>query len=161
MYNFLLKNGTAVAMGIGMALIVIFMISIIVGFNSAGYDIGSDLIDVDKSSIDFFNPGLFITIVLCLIATLFMLGGIARDIALNGKKGLKFIIGLFVLIILFVVLYNTSAYETGGKWDMLYKDNFVTEGSSKMISAGIYTCGLLLLLSVLSIVYSEVRSFIK
>lgn len=161
MYNFLLKNGTAVAMGIGMALIVIFMISIFVGFNSAGYDIGSDLVDVDKSSINFFNPGLYITILLGVLAALFMLGGIIRDIALNGKKGLKFILGLVVLIVLFVVLYNTSAYETGGKWDVLYKDNFVTEGSSRLVSAGIYTCGLLLLLSVLSIVYSEVRSFIK
>ncbi|MBK6782368.1 MAG: hypothetical protein IPG79_00380 [Saprospiraceae bacterium] len=49
--------------------------------------------------------------------------------------------------------------EKGGKWDVLYKEYSVTESASSLVSAGLYTCGAILVVSVLVFIYSEVRSF--
>ena len=161
MYNFLVKNGLTAGMGIGMLIIVIFMVTILTGLNSAGFDSGTDLLQQDMTKIDFFNFGLYATILLSVVALLMMSVGVVWDMARNFKTGKKFIFGIVGLVVLFIVLYSMSKFETGGKWDTLNANFGITEGSSKLISAGIYTCGILVALSVLSIVVSEVRGFFK
>ncbi|MBK9256813.1 MAG: hypothetical protein IPM42_15105 [Saprospiraceae bacterium] len=161
MYNFLLKNGIAAAMGFGTLIIAIFLVLILSGLSSAGYDTSTDLLEHDMSKMNFFNFGLVATIILCIVAFILMLGGVLWDMLRNFKTGKKFIFGIVGLIILFFILYATAKFEQGGKWDELNNEFFITEGSSKLITAGIYTCGLLMALAVLSIVVSEIRAFFK
>ncbi|MBK9149871.1 MAG: hypothetical protein IPM26_02305 [Saprospiraceae bacterium] len=161
MYNFLVKNGITAAMGLGVLIIVIFMVTILTGLKSAGFDSGTDLLQQDMTKINFFNFGLYATFFLCVVALLMMTVGVVWDMIRNFKTGKKFIFGIVGLVVLFIILYSMSKFETGGKWDTLNANFGITEGSSKLISAGIYTCGILLAISALSIVVSEVRGFFK
>lgn len=161
MYNFLLKNGISAAMGFGALIIIIFMVTILTGLSSAGFDSGTDLLQQDMTKIGFFDFGLWATIFLCVVTFILMFAGVLWDMIRNFKTGKMFILGLVGLIVLFIILYSVSKYETGGKWDTLNANFGVSEGSSKLISAGIFTCGALLAISVLSIVVSEIRGFFK
>jgi uncharacterized membrane protein YozB (DUF420 family) len=161
MYNFLLKNGTAVAMGVGSLIAVLFFITINVGLSSSGYDTSTDLLTVNYQEINAFNFGIYMTYLLGFIAFLLMLVGIVWDLWNNRKASKNMIYGVIALIVLFFVLYVTAKFETGGSWDVLNSEFGITEGSSKIVTAGIYTCGLLLLGAVLSIAVSEVRNFFK
>ena len=63
MYNKLVKYGDAISVGLGVLCILIFIIGIVTGFNSAGYDMGTDLTTMqDKSNINFFNSGLYMDV---------------------------------------------------------------------------------------------------
>ena len=161
MYNFLSKHGTSAAMGLGTLVTIIFIISLIMGLSSSGYDTSTNLLDINYKEVTAFNSGLFLTMVLCVVALLLMLGGVIIDLAKNYKTSMKMIIGIVALIIMFIILYTTATYNTGGKWDFLNSEFKITENSSKLITAGINTCGILALAAIASIVISEVRNFFK
>ena len=161
MYNFLVKNGTAVAMGVGTFVTLLFVGTVLAGLSSSGYDTSTDLMQVDYKNFNGFNVGFIFTFILGFFAILFMLIGVILDLIQNRKTSLKMVIGIIALIVVFIVLYSTATYDVGGKWDALNAEFGVAEKSSKFISAGIWTCGILLVISVLSIVVSEVKNFFK
>lgn len=161
MYNFLVKNGTALAMGIGTLVTILFIASVALGLSSSGYDTSTDLLTVDYKSITAFNLGIYLTSLLALIAILLMLGGVVWDLFRNRKSSMKMVVGILALIIIFVVLYVTAKYDTGGRWDYLNNEFKVGESASKFITAGIWTTVILLIVSTLAILVSEVRNFFK
>ncbi len=161
MYNFLVKNGTAVAMGVGSIVTLIFIGTVLAGLSGAGYDTSTDLMSVDFKNFNGFNTGIVLTFILGVIAIVLMLVGVIMDLIQNRKTSLKMVIGIVALIIVFIILYTTATYDVGGKWDALNTEFGVAEKSSKFISAGIWTCGILLVISILSIVVSEVKNFFK
>lgn len=161
MYNFLVKNGTALAMGVGTLVTVLFIASVMIGLSSSGYDTSTDLLTVDYKSINAFNLGISLTALLSLIAIIFMFAGIGMDLYKNRKTSMKMVLGIIALIIIFVILYSTAKFDTGGRWDFLNSEFKVGETASKLITAGIWTTVILLVLSTLSIVVSEIRNFFK
>ncbi|MBK8621689.1 MAG: hypothetical protein IPN79_07975 [Saprospiraceae bacterium] len=150
MYNKLLKSGTTYAMMLGVILIFIF---------GAGIFAGGTTVNADGVEVVEVGVGLQITIALTIIAMLAMIIGIIMDIAQAGKKGLKAILGFVVLLVLFSILQASVTVEKGGKWDVLHKEYMVSDFASSFVSAGLYTCGALLVVTVIVFVYSEVRSF--
>ena len=150
MYQKLLKNGTAYAMLIGVVLIALFAIGIITGETTVDAN-GVESVDV--------GLGLQITVVLIILTFIAMLIAIVKDITISGKKGIRSVIGFVVLLILFFILKSAVNVETGGKWDALYKEYGVSESASALVSAGLYTCFALLLVSIVVFIYSEVRGF--
>lgn len=161
MYNFLLKNGTAVAMGVGSLITVLFLIFSFSGLSSAGYDAGADLLAGDYKNLGAFNFGLNATYFLFAVAAILMIGGVIYDLILSRKTSFKMILGIIALIIIFVILYSISKFETDGKWASLNNEFGIVEYSSKLVSAGIWTCVILMILAILSIAVSEVRNFFK
>lgn len=161
MYNFLVKNGTALAMGIGTLVTILFIASVAIGLSSSGYDTSTDLLTVDYKSITAFNLGIYLTSLLALIAILLMLGGVVWDLIRNRKSSMKMVVGILSLVVIFVVLYVTAKYDTGGRWDYLNNEFKVGESASKFITAGIWTTVILLIVSTLAILVSEVRNFFK
>jgi hypothetical protein len=161
MYSFLLKNGTAIAMGVGTLITLIFIGTSISGLSSAGYDMGTDLVSVDYKNINAFNTGIYLACLLSAIAVIIMLIAVVLDLWSNRKTSMKMIIGMVVMAVVFFALYQTAAFETGGKWDELNTEFGVTEGASKFITSGIIGCGILGGISVLAIVVAEVRNFFK
>jgi hypothetical protein len=150
MYNKLLKSGTTYAMMLGVILIFIFGAGIFAGGTKVN-DAGVEVVEV--------GIGLQITIALALIALLAMIVGIVLDIAQAGKKGIKSMIGFLVLVGLFFILQASVTIERGGKWDAMYKEYMVSDFASSFVSAGLYTCGALLIVTIAVFIYSEVRSF--
>jgi len=161
MYNFLVKNGTAVAMIVGSVLTLLFIVTTFMGLSSAGYDTSSDLLLGDYKSITAFNFGLTISVFLSILALIIMLLAIILDLIKNRKTSGKMILGVVALFVIFFVLYTTATFDVGGKWDTLNAEFGVGEGASKFITAGIWTTGVLMVVSILAILVSEVRNFFR
>jgi uncharacterized membrane protein len=162
LYNYLVKSGDAMAVGLSAILFIIFSLGIYLGSSSGGYDL-NDLIDrEDLTDVNCFNPGLYIMIIMTILAIVLMILGIFTDLVKNFKSGSKTILGFGVLVVAFIVLYYTSSYDSGGRFATYWSPEFgITEGLSKFISAGLYTVGGLTFVSFILILFFEVRSFLK
>lgn len=162
LYNYLVKSGDALAVGLSAILFIIFGLGIYLGTSSGGYTL-SELIDKeDLSEVNCFNPGLYMMIILTVLAVILMILGVFADLFKNFKTGSKTIIGFGLMLVAFIVLYFTSSYDTGGRFASYWSPEFhISEGISKFISAGLYTVGVLTLVSFLLIIFYEVKSFFK
>ena len=164
MYKLLTKYGQTGALLVGIAVTAIFLITVMSGLSSAGYDMGTDLNALDdeaKAAIGFFDAGLWLTIVLAVIAIAlaFIVFGV-WDLIKYPKQAIKFLIGFVVLIILFFILYSSANPEVIGFEDKMM-ENDITPGISKFISAGIWTTIGLGSLAFLAMVLSEIRNAFK
>jgi hypothetical protein len=162
LYNYLLKNGDAIAVGFSALMFMLFALSVYFGSKSGGYDL-STLTDMpDKSNVNIFNVGLYSVIILSIISILLAIFGILWDIFKNFKSGSKSIIGFGAIVVAFLAFYFTSSHDTGGRFDAYWKPEFgITEGLSKFISAGLYSLIALTVVSFLLIMFYEVKSFFK
>ncbi|MBK8516901.1 MAG: hypothetical protein IPL55_11675 [Saprospiraceae bacterium] len=163
LYNYLVKDGDAIAVGFSALMFILFAASVYFGAQSGGYDLSSLTDMQDKSNVNIFNLGLYIVMILGAIAVFLMLFGIFWDLIKNFKTGSKTIMGFGAIVVAFVIFYFTSSHDSGGRFDAYWStDPFnITVGLSKFISAGLYTLMSLTLLSFLLILFFEIRSFFK
>jgi len=164
MYKLLTKYGQTGALLIGIAITAIFLITALSGLSSAGYDMGTDLNALDdeaKAAIGFFDAGLWLTIILAVIAIAlaFVVFGV-WDLIKYPKQAIKFLIGFVVLLGIFFILYSTASAEVVGFEDKMM-ENEITPGISKFISAGIWTTIGLGGAAFLAMVLSEIRNAFK
>ncbi len=163
-YKLLNKHGQAMASGLGVLVIVIFFTFVIIGLNSAGYDMGTDLNAMEpevKRGINFFDAGLKSTMALVVIGILaWGLFGIYNLIS-SPKDSMKFILGFGVVLILFVIFYFISVSETTGRIHFLPPREDIGETTSKLISAGLKITLTLAVLAAAFMVVSEIRNFFK
>ncbi len=164
MYKLLTKYGQTGALLVGVAVTAIFLITVMTGLSNAGYDMSTDLNDLDaeaKAAIGFFNPGLALTIALAVIAVVlaFVVFGI-WDLIKYPKSAIKFLIGFVVLLVIFFGLYASANPEVVG-FEEKMMENDITDGISKFISAGIWTTIGLLTIAFLAMVLSEIRNAFK
>ena len=165
MYKFLTKNGQSLALGLGVLVIAIFLISIYTGFSSAGYDMSTDLnklSDAEQAEIGFFDAGIGLTVAMIIVSFLlaFVVFGIF-DLIKFPKNAVKFAIGVLGLAIVFYALYATSSFDTGGRLAKLNDDFDITPTISKFISGGIKTTLGLLGFSAFAVVVGELWSIFK
>lgn len=165
MYKFLTKNGQSMALGLGVLVIAIFLISIYSGFSSMGYDMSTDLnklTDAEQAEIGFFNSGIALTVAMIVIAFVlaFVVFGIF-DLVKFPKNAIKFGIGLVGLIIVFYILYSTSSFDSVGRLETLNERFEITESISKFISGGIKTTLGLLGFSVFAVIVGELWALFK
>lgn len=162
LYNYLVKDGDAIAVGVSAVLFVVFGLGIYLGSSSGGYSLADLTTREDLSEVNCFNPGLWTMIWMFFIATLLMIAGVIWDIFRNFKGGSKTVYGFLAIIVSFVVLYVTSSHDTNGRFNAYWAKDFgITESLSKLISAGLYSLGLLTLVAFVLILVFEVRSFFK
>lgn len=165
MYKFLTKNGQSMALGLGVLVILIFLVSTYLGFSSMGYDMSTDLnklSDAEQADIQFFNPGIFLTVAMIAVAFVlaFIVFGIA-DLIKFPKNAIKFAIGLIGLIVVFYILYATSSFDSAGRMETLNERFEITESISKFISGGIKTTLGLLGFSILAVMVGEIWALFK
>ncbi|MCB0649754.1 MAG: hypothetical protein KDC85_00610 [Saprospiraceae bacterium] len=169
MYNFLNKHGQTLAFGLGLVIILIFIIN---GFPKASAlesQLGMALSETkaeDRVGMNFFNFGLYASIALIAVAALAMLIFGVVQIATNFKSSIKGVVAFAALIVLFFVLKSTASGDaTGSLVGAIdkFKDSgaIFTANTLKGISAGILTAGVLILAAAVSFVYSEVSGFFK
>lgn len=165
MYKFLLKNGQAVAFGVGLLAVAIFLGSAITGLTGAGYDMGTDLMKLteeQRSDIGFFDPGIKLTV--ALIAISFVLAFVVFGL-LNllkfPKSAIKFGLGIVALLAVFGILYSQADAGIGGPLSDTMAEFKVDENASKFISAGMWTTIGLLGAAVVAMVGAEIRNAFK
>lgn len=164
MYKLLTKHGQTGALLVGIAVTAIFLITVLSGLSAAGYDMGTDLNDLDDetiAAIGFFDVGLALTMILAVIAIVlaFFVFGI-WDLIKYPKSAIKFLIGFVVLLIVFYVIYASANPEVVGFEDKMM-ENKITEGISKFISAGVWTAIGLCAIAFVGMLLSEVVNAFK
>jgi len=162
LYNYLVKSGDALAVGLSAILFIIFALGVYLGSSSGGYNLNDLLEKEDLTDVNCFNPGLYIMLILTFLAIVLMLLGIFSDLFKNFKSGSKTVMGFGLMIAIFIVLYFTANHDSGGRFAAYWSPEFhISEGISKFISAGLYTVMGLTLVSFLLILFYEVKSFFK
>lgn len=162
LYNYLVKNGDAAAVGVSAVLFVIFALGIYMGTSSGGYNLNELIDKEDLTDVNCFNSGLWMMIIMTILAIVLMILGVFTDLFKNFKTGSRSIFGFGAIVIAFIVFYFTSSHDSGGRFDSYWSPEFgITEGLSKFISAGLYSLMGMTLLSFLLIIFYEVKSFFK
>ena len=114
----------------------------------------------------FFNTGITPAIILIIITVIAMLAFGIFHIATNFKNSLKGLAGFAAIIILYVILRSqASDVPTGSliKAIEVFEENGAVFGAGTLqnISAGVTTTIILLVVSVATLVISEVSSIFK
>lgn len=164
MYEFLLKKGQTVAFLAGLVITVIFIGTAISGINGAGLA-GADLSQMKEEipGMNYFNFGIGATIALILICFGLLVLFLLVDIGKFPKQMGKSLLAVVGLVAVFAALTATSTVETGGVWDRLMNNPEMafTSGVSKFVSGGLKTTGLLVVVAVGIMIFSEIRNSFK
>jgi len=165
MYKFLTKNGQLVAIAIGLISAIGAIGSIMYGVTSK-YSMSEDLILIlkDKDStetFDFFNPAIQIVAFLLLIALLAAILFGVFSLVTDPKGAVKFLIGFGLMLGLFFILYSTSQVGDSPKMVELMDRFDVSDNVSKLISGGVKTVVISIVLAAVSAAVLEVVNLFK
>ncbi|MEZ4909167.1 MAG: hypothetical protein R2771_16335 [Saprospiraceae bacterium] len=164
LYKFLIKYGTVFALGLGGLIIIWFLVSVNLGLSGMGFDVGTDLVEKSKTTdISFFNSTMYITFFLIILAVVIWLFFGAVGLITNLKGSYKFLITVGVLVLLYIIFYSTSSVDHSSKlYEYVSKPEFyVTESVLKNLSAAIKTTFALFIISIVTLVVSEILGFFK
>lgn len=164
LFNFFTSKGQLAAFALGLLCSVIAIGSIIGGVNS-NYSMSDDLNSIMKNnpeaSFDFFNPAIsvvvFLVVVALACAVIFGLLGLFSDL----KGSMKFLIGLALVVVLFLILYSTADAETTGRLGMLSEKFDVSGNVSKLITAGVKTAVFSIIIAAVSAAIMEIMNLFK
>ena len=166
LYNFLTGKGQLLALVLAVVCIVAVLGSIFSGLGSAGYDAGTDLVQIlkDEDSTQdfaFFAPAVVIPVLLIGFALVALVVAGVASLVSDPKGSMKFLASAGVVVVLFLIFYATSESETTGKIFELMQTNDIGEGTSKFISGGIKTTILLVAASAVTMIGGEIYNIFK
>ena len=158
MYTFLVKNGQRLAFGLGLLIVVIFMISVV-----GGLDEFTALPEDEQVTTSIFNFGLVGAIILTAIAGIAMLLFGLFHIASHFRSSVQGLIGVAVLVVIFLVAYNMAPGEPESTAiaEATEKAGGISAGQLKFIGGAITTVVVLLIVAAAAFVFSEIRNFFK
>ncbi len=158
MYNFLVKHGQQLAFGLGLLIVVIFLISVL-----GGLDEFTALPEEEQVTTSIFNFGLTGALALTAIAAIAMLLFGLFHIASHFRSSVKGLIGVAVLVVIFLVAYNMAPGEPqiNAIAEATEKAGGISPGQLKFIGGAITTVLVLLIVATASFVLSEIRNFFK
>ena len=103
------------------------------------------------------DVGLYITYTLFFIA----LGAAVILPLINAIKApanlLKSLYGVFALIVVFIIAYALSGSDVKPQWAVIG----ITEGTSKLVGAGLITFYIVMFAAVIGLIYSEISKAFK
>ena len=155
-YRFMTKNGTAVAFLTGVIVVVIGL-----GTVMGGLEEFNMLADEEKSTTGIFNFFLGAAIALAIVCAFFAVFFGIIHLIMNPKGSVKFVGGFAVIAILVFVFYSSAEVETTGKIGTMITEGQLTAGTSKWISGALSTTLILLGLTFLTFIGSEIRNVFK
>ena len=165
MYSLLAKRGQLFAILLGVGIVVIFLGSVIGGLNGAGYNMGTDLVQVLKNDpaqdFSFFDIGLYLTMgLIAIAAVLALLFGLYQMLT-NIKGSLTGIIALVAIAAIFFGFYSSAPDDLTGPISGVLQQFDISAGISKFISGALWTTIILALLSVAAMVILEIWNMFK
>lgn len=165
MYTFLNKYGQALAFGIGVLIVILFLIPILTADAST-----LDQLQGDNRSYEtgIFNFGIWVSIILIGLAfVVAIVFGIMQMIS-NPKGSLKGLAGLAILVVIMLVGYSMASGEATDPEIVNAINKFetsqeatLTPGNLKFISGSIITAVVMLGLAVLALVVFGIRGIFK
>ncbi len=176
MYNFLSRYGQLIGLGLGAVIILIYIIIIATSGSSFAEVDGMSSREAAQilSTKSIFNWGVFISIALIILAFLAMLGFGIFQIIQNPKDSMKSLIGVGALLVVFIIAWAISGGDGEVVQAAIDKSNtdlgvtspdddfnWITAGTSKLISGGLMTTGVLVVLAFVGLVASEVMNLFR
>lgn len=165
MYQFLTKNGQALAFGLGLLLIVVFLATALPSAGSYNFE---TMEDDQIRGIGIFDFGLYAAILLVILAAIGMVGFGIVQIFGNLGNSLRGILGFGVMIAIFIIAYFTASGVADNPAIANSIANFETsqgvelsEANLKFIGAGITTSIVMAGLAVAALVVTAVISFFR
>lgn len=161
MYNFLTKNGQALAFGLGILITVIFLVMVVSNMGEF-----TTLSEEEQDQTSIFNFGLIGGIALAIFAAIAMLVFGIIQIFSNLRGSFKGLIGVGILLVIFFLFYSmTSAEPTAyiqGAIDKFESSGAVfSDDTLKGIGGGIGTTVTLIVLAFVVAAIAEVINFFK
>lgn len=162
MYKFLVKNGQALAFGLGALIVVVFLAMVIP--NSGGF---TDLPREEQYETTMFNFGLQMSVVLIIVAAAAMILFGLFQIFSNLKGSIKGLIGFAALIVVFIIAYSSTSTDVSPAIaDSMEKfrvaqDSVISDNQLKMIGGGITTALVLAAVAFVSFIVFEIINFFK
>ena len=157
LYQILAAHGQRIALGVGLLISVVFLLSVF-----AGMEEFSQLSKQDSYGTHIFDFGL----IGAIFMTVFAIGALVffgiYQVATHFRQSIKGIIGMGVLIAIFFLLYTTASGEaTGPIAATMEKVGGITPGILKFIKAGTTSMLLMILASFLILIAGEIRNALK
>ena len=165
MYKFLAKNGQALAFGLGMLLVILFLVTALPATGSVNFETMSD---TEKYNSNIFSVGLYAALVLAVIAAIGMVLFGVIQMASSFKTSWKGIAGFVAILVIFFIAYSTvDTAEASEPYMQGAIDKFEANGSVftmdnfRFISASVITALAMLALSTLAFLGALVVNFFK
>lgn len=133
MYNFLSKNGQAVAFSVGVVLVLIFLATAVPGAGDYYFDTMSD---EEVYQVNVFNFGISIAIALAVICAAGMLFFGLYQIATNLKGSVKGIVGLVAIAALMFAFYSMAQGTADHPTIQGAIEKYTTSSEGREITAG-------------------------
>ena len=133
MYNFLSKNGQAVAFSVGVVLVLIFLATAVPGAGDYYFD---NMTDEEVYKVNAFNFGIMAAIALAIICAVAMVIFGLVHIASNPKGSIKGIIGVLVIALLMFTFYKMSSGTADHATIEGAIEKYTTSSEGRDISAG-------------------------
>lgn len=162
MYKFLTKNGLMIALGVGIAVIVVHFASVFAGLDAFNLIDADNLEEKPKLLAEgskMVSIGIVLTAVLFVIAAIAMVGFGIFQVVTNPKGAIKGIAGLALIAVIFGIGWGMSGGEVLPVWDE--KGFGITPTISKYVGASVFASIALLALASIGLVGSEIRNFFK
>lgn len=171
MYDFLNKYGQALAFGIGVLVVLIFLVSIFSEDPDTLSSLTSDGVKgPEKYATNAFDFGLYASIGLSVIAFIAAIVFGLVQVASNPKGSLKGLIGAAILVVICFVCYSVANSDVSqeslaiqnsiNKFETDQATDF-SEGTLKFISGAIIASLVLIGLSILSLIAFGIRGIFK
>ena len=165
MYQLLAKRGQLFAILLGVAVVAIYLITVLGGLSGAGYSASDDLVQVLKGdsgeTFSFFDLGLKLTIGLAIIAlAIAVIFGIFHLLT-NLKGSMKGIIGIVVIAAMFFGLYSSADSDMNSVISPALQEFDVSENVSKMITGGMKTTVIMAIAALAAMILLEIYNMFK
>ena len=171
MYNFLNKYGQALAFGIGVLVVVIFLVSIFSEDATTLEGLTSDSVKgAEKYATSAFDFGLYASMGLVVIAFIAAIIFGLFQVVSNPKGSLKGLIGAAILVVICFVCYSVANSDISqeslaiqnsiNKFETDQQTDF-SDGTLKFISGAIIASLVLIGLSILSLIAFGIRGIFK
>jgi len=146
--------------------IVIVLGSIFNGLSGAGYDAGTDLVQIlkDKEStqtFDFFNPVITIPIILLAVAAFFMVVFAGKSVFSDLKGSIKPLAGVILVLVIFFIFKSMSNADLAGKAAEIAGKQNLSADTIRWIGGGIRTTVVMIGLSILAAVVGGILNIFK
>ncbi|NJC25767.1 hypothetical protein [Neolewinella antarctica] len=171
MYDFLNKYGQALAFGLGLLVVVIFMVSIF-GAPAAEIDVltNDQVKGAEKYATSAFDFGIYASIGLIIVAFIAAIVFGLAQVASDPSGSLKGIIGAVLLLVICFICYsvanNDVTQESAAIQNSINKFNTDQQadfdgGTLKFVSGSIISAVVLVGLSILALIGFGIRGIFK
>lgn len=157
MYELLSKKGLLFAFLLGLAAVLMFYVPVLTGVNAF-----NALPEEEQTNTSIFDLGLWITIILVVIAALAIIGFSILSIAKDLKGSLRGLVGLGVILLIFIVGYAlTGTPDEGTRLSSVIERFQVSFSDQQIINGALFSALGILILTAVAFVFGEISGLLK